>query len=955
MTATVANGESSRGPEFKDLDRMTASRSGPLNPMFSIQAALSKIKNGFNRPQFVEYQKEHEQLYKEVSNTQTRSDPEFIMAQAAELSAKFRSEPEGTPISKFPSMDGSGNDLTDKRRGQVGDGYSRLVPAEYCTVDKAGNPSTPVMGEPRCISELSSNGNYVPLPNERAISLLLAATNGNDGEVTVDETRTMVGPLWGQFVTHDIIQTPDVPDPRDCACEGTDDICKAVHIPEGDPVLDPDIAECMIIKRSAPHVSSEGALVREQMNQKSAFMDLSQVYGSTEFELSQLRDDDGMHLKSRTGRLGGPHGNQGTGDLLAFTQDSDFSNFTTQFEQHSTFNDDNFKDFIAGDNRVEENPYLASFTTIFMRYHNDLVDKLSVLRDDWEPEDVFQTARLITISVYKNIHYNEALKSMLGENQVNMVNDLKLRSETRSGSSRSMQRMELTEQEWDQGKRPWNPFQTRPDKKRVKEFRQRQEEEAAAEAMGMSRRQRMAEHQPPLKTEPSIRNEFAAAGYRMHGQVSSLMKAMNHAWEPISHAHADEPHEVAELTDDERATLAANPGSSLLKFNFFDPEWVHRKGPGGCLRGAMKMNQLKMDGTFSKDLAHNLFKPHDSAHGVDLAAINIARGREHGIGSYGAIKSFCQNHAVYSRFYRNMQTDEKLFHSRSQVNTIRNFYIRQDQLPEGKSQDDYVDMYVGMQLEKHMPGGSVGPTAGCVIAEQFVALKEGDRFWFENFGVFTVEQLQNIKLQTLASVSCSTFEARNGAAMLDTDLMAVNPFLVSTATENVAPCSSFAKLDTNLWQKNDDPETDPVLAACQYNNKAKALDCSGLNWDDDDIRRYLTSVSKSKKWPFQGKKDIIEFKAIKLVQRITLANNKITDLALIERLCQFAKSKLLELDISGNPNLQLEAQAITKFTNYPLLGHINFGDNGFDCVPVYVLSNLSDKLRLVSNQIRFPL
>jgi hypothetical protein len=80
--------------------------------------------------------------------------------------------------------------------------------------------------------------------------------------------------------------------------------------------------------------------------------------------------------------------------------------------------------------------------------------------------------------------------------------------------------------------------------------------------------------------------------------------------------------------------------------------------------------------------------------------------------------------------------------------------------------------------------------------------------------------------------------------MLDTDLMAVNPFLVSTATENVAACSSFAKLDTNLWQKTGDPETDPVLAACIYNNKAKALDCSGLNWDDDDIRRYLTVKNK---------------------------------------------------------------------------------------------------------------
>ena len=118
----------------------------------------------------------------------------------------------------------------------------------------------------------------------------------------------------------------------------------------------------------------------------------------------------------------------------------------------------------------------------------------------------------------------------------------------------------------------------------------------------------MSEHQPPPKSEPSIRNEFAAAGYRMHGQVSSLMKAMDHAWNPISHAHADEAHPVGELNDAEQAKLAANPGSSLLKFNFFDPEWVHRKGPGGCLRGAMKMNQLRMDGTFSKDLAHNLFK-----------------------------------------------------------------------------------------------------------------------------------------------------------------------------------------------------------------------------------------------------------------------------------------------------------------------------------------------------------
>ena len=60
-------------------------------------------------------------------------------------------------------------------------------------------------------------------------------------------------------------------------------------------------------------------------------------------------------------------------------------------------------------------------------------------------------------------------------------------------------------------------------------------------------------------------------------------------------------------------------------------------------------------------------------------------------------------------------------------------------------------------------------------------------------------------------------------------------------------------------------------------------------------------------------------------------------------------------DFSGNPDLQLDPSAVSKFTNYPLLGHINFGDNGFECVPVFVLSKLSDNLRLVSNQIHFPL
>ena len=138
----------------------------------------------------------------------------------------------------------------------------------------------------------------------------------------------------------------------------------------------------------------------------------------------------------------------------------------------------------------------------------------------------------------------------------------------------------------------------------------------------------------------------------------------------------------------------------------------------------MKSNQLKMDGTFDKDLQHFLFKPDNWHHGVDLFAINIARGRDHGLGSYGAVKSFCKNHQIYSRFYRGMESDRQLFHSLSQIKKIRDTYISEaDAGKVGKVQDDFIDLYVGMQLEQHMDKGTVGPTAGCVIAEQFVALK----------------------------------------------------------------------------------------------------------------------------------------------------------------------------------------------------------------------------------------
>merc|ERR1719447_2269071 len=53
----------------------------------------------------------------------------------------------------------------------------------------------------------------------------------------------------------------------------------------------------------------------------------------------------------------------------------------------------------------------------------------------------------------------------------------------------------------------------------------------------------------------------------------------------------------------------------------------------------------------------------------------------------------------------------------------------------GSSED--VDLYVGILFEEAINGSQFGPTNQCINADQFIALKKGDKYFYTNKGIFT--------------------------------------------------------------------------------------------------------------------------------------------------------------------------------------------------------------------------
>lgn len=493
------------------------------------------------------------------------------------------------------TIDGHGNNKSNPQWGAVGDMQPRISQADFADG----------IAEPKLDSEFGRE-------NPRIISNVLFAQN----EI-IESDLSLSDYTWvfGQFVDHDIILS-----------ETSNELLENIVVPEDDQFF----AAGSII-RMARSEAAEGTGLsidnpRQHINKITAFLDLSQVYGSDESRANWLRAKVDGKLKTSSGNK-----------LPWNTMDGEFN---SNVDGDAPFMADDtrslIKMFVAGDVRANENPLLIAFHTLFVREHNRICDVQKDKHPGWDDERLYNAARNKLIAYYQKIIYDEWLPA-LG--------------------------VELPS---------YNGYKT--------------------------------------TVNPQIINEFSTAAFRMgHTLINSTILRMDN--------NGKETKE----------------GNISLRDAFFNPYVIEFAGGiDAFFKGMATQVQQEFDCKVIDDVRNFLFG-FPGGGGLDLAAININRGRERGIADYNTIRT--------SFGLPSLKSFDELTVNSDEAELMESVY----------GSIDNVDAWVGMLAEPHVDGSLFGNLVTTMMERQFQSLREGDRFYFENmdFSVDEMEEIFSISLRDI--------------------------------------------------------------------------------------------------------------------------------------------------------------------------------------------------------------
>jgi len=209
--------------------------------------------------------------------------------------------------------------------------------------------------------------------------------------------------------------------------------------------------------------------------------------------------------------------------------------------------------------------------------------------------------------------------------------------------------------------------------------------------------------------EASIGVFFSTAAYRFgHSMVSGTLLRLDSGGNEIADGHVS------------------------LADAFFNPTLlVEEGGIEPVLRGAAAQPAQALDPHIVDELRNLLFGPPGSG-GLDLAALNLQRGRDHGLASYNAARV---------AFGLEARTD---------LDGITRDGDRRTALASVYTDVNEVDPWIGALCEDRRQGALVGELLYTVFRDQFRRLRTGDRFWYEN--VLDEDAQREVERTSLADV-----------------------------------------------------------------------------------------------------------------------------------------------------------------------------------------------------------
>ncbi|KAK1331323.1 hypothetical protein QTO34_009276 [Cnephaeus nilssonii] len=240
--------------------------------------------------------------------------------------------------------------------------------------------------------------------------------------------------------------------------------------------------------------------------------------------------------------------------------------------------------------------------------------------------------------------------------------------------------------------------------------------------------------------------------------------------------HLEVPSTVSRLDEDYQPW---GPEPELPLHTLFFNSWrvVQDGGIDPLVRGllAKKSKLTKQDKMMTGELRNKLFQPTHKIHGFDLAAINIQRGRDHGMPGYNSWRGFCglwqpQTRAELGAVLKNKMLAKKLLDLYGTPSNI--------------------DIWIGGIAEPLVERGRVGSLLACLLGKQFQQIRDGDRFWWENPGVFTEKQRDSLQKMSFSRLVCDNTHITK---------VPPNPFQANSYPHDFVDCSAIEKLDLSPW------------------------------------------------------------------------------------------------------------------------------------------------------------